>query len=109
MLICFFTKALQEAADEALFDIVEYTKGKNIVVIVGMPVSYYSKLYNCAITISNGKIVKIQQKLNLANYNEFYEKRWFSTVDDDLYIEKYDCQMNSKSIIDLGDDIFVGI
>ncbi len=105
----FFTKALQEAADEALFDIVEYTKGKNIVVIVGMPVSYYSKLYNCAITISNGKIVKIQQKLNLANYNEFYEKRWFSTVDDDLYIEKYDCQMNSKSIIDLGDDIFVGI
>ena len=105
----FFTKALQEAADEALFDIVEYTKGKNIVVLVGMPVSYYSKLYNCAITISNGKIVKIQQKLNLANYNEFYEKRWFSTVDDDLYIEKYDCQMNSKSIIDLGDDIFVGI
>ncbi|MDE5670668.1 MAG: NAD(+) synthase [Eubacterium sp.] len=105
----FFTKALQDAADEALFDIVEYTKGKNIVVIVGMPVSYYSKLYNCAIAISNGKIVKIQQKLNLANYNEFYEKRWFSTVDDDLYIEKYDCQMNSKSIIDLGDDIFVGI
>lgn len=105
----FFTKALQEAADEALFDIVEYTKGKNIVVIVGMPVSYYSKLYNCAIAISNGRIVKIQQKLNLANYNEFYEKRWFSTVDDDLYIEKYDCQMNSKSIIDLGDDIFVGI
>lgn len=105
----FFTKALQDAADEALFDIVEYTKGKNIVVIVGMPVSYYSKLYNCAIAVSNGKIVKIQQKLNLANYNEFYEKRWFSTVDDDLYIEKYDCQMNSKSIIDLGDDIFVGI
>lgn len=105
----FFTKALQDAADEALFDIVEYTKGKNIVVIVGMPVSYYSKLYNCAIAVSNGKIVKIQQKLNLANYNEFYEKRWFSTVDDDLYIEKYDCQMNSKSIIDLGDGVFVGI
>ena len=105
----FFTKALQNSADEALFDIVNYTKGKNIVVIVGMPVSYCGKLYNCAIAISNGKIVKIQQKLNLANYNEFYEKRWFSTVDDDLYIEKYDCNMNSKSILDLGDDVFVGI
>ncbi len=105
----FFTKALQEAADEALFDIVEYTKGKNIAVVVGLPVAFYNSLYNCAVVLMNGGILGIVPKTHIANYNEFYEKRWFSTVDDDLYIEKYDCQMNSKSIIDLGDDIFVGI
>lgn len=29
----FFTKALQEAADEALFDIVEYTRGKILLLL----------------------------------------------------------------------------
>ncbi len=105
----FFTKALQEKADKALFEIVNYTKGKNICVIVGMPISYKNKLYNCAVAVNDGKILKIQQKLNLANYNEFYEKRWFSTADDDLFIDKYGCHMNSRSLLDLGNNVLVGI
>lgn len=75
----FFTKALQEAADEALFDIVEYTKGKNIAVVVGLPVAFYNSLYNCAVVLMNGGILGIVPKTHMANYNEFYEKRWFAS------------------------------
>lgn len=107
----FFAKSLQNAAEQALDDITAYTKGKNIVVIVGMPFSYQSKLYNCAFVLFDGKVIKIVPKRNIANYNEFYEKRWFSTIkaDEDLYIGKYDCQMNSSGVIYLSDGAVLGI
>ena len=78
----FFTKALQQSAEEALAEVVNYTKGKNICVAVGMPVPFYNSLYNCAVIILDGKILGIVPKIHLANYNEFYEKRWFASGDD---------------------------
>lgn len=97
----FFTKALQQAADEALFDIVEYTNGKNMAVVVGMPIENQSKLYNCAVVIIDGEIVQIFPKQNLANYNEFYEKRWFSTTEDELFLDKYNAAMG-QSVLKIG-------
>lgn len=97
----FFTKALQQAADEALFDIVEYTNGKNMAVVVGMPIESQSKLYNCAVVIIDGEIVQIIPKQNLANYNEFYEKRWFSTTEDELFLDKYNAVMG-QSVLKIG-------
>lgn len=106
----FFTKALQNAADEALFDVAEYTKGKNICVIVGAPCEYKNKLYNCAFVLYDGFIHAIVPKLNIANYNEFYEKRWFdSGVNADGYwIEKYDAIMASRPVV-INDEITLGI
>lgn len=75
----FFTKALQQSAGEALKDIVEYSKGKNIAVVVGLPVAFYNSLYNCAVVLMNGGILGIVPKTHIANYNEFYEKRWFAS------------------------------
>lgn len=75
----FFTKALQEAADEALKDLAVYTQGKNIAVVVGLPVAFYNSLYNCAVVLMNGGILGIVPKTHMANYNEFYEKRWFAS------------------------------
>lgn len=75
----FFTKALQQSAGEALEDIAVYTQGKNIAVVVGMPVAFYNSLYNCAVVLMNGGILGIVPKTHIANYNEFYEKRWFAS------------------------------
>ena len=104
----FFTKALQDATEKALDDVIEYTKGKNIVVIVGAPFKFKNKLMNCAFTICDGEVKLITPKMNIANYNEFYEKRWFvpgNTAVD--YSEKYDCDI--ASIIQLCDDVTIGI
>ena len=63
----FFTKALQNSAQDALAEIVEYTTGKGIAVLVGMPVPFYNSLYNCAVVIFDGDILGIVQKKNIAN------------------------------------------
>ena len=105
----FFTKSLQDSADKALFEITQYTADKNIIVIVGSPCAYQGKLYNCAFVISNGEIIKIIPKQNLANYNEFYEKRWFATIDEEVFLDKYNCYMNPNSLVCVCDDVFVGV
>ena len=75
----FFTKSLLKASNEALYDIVEYTKDRNIVVVVGAPWAIKNSLYNCAFVIYKGEILMAVPKKHLPNYNEFYEKRWFAS------------------------------
>ncbi len=52
------------------------------VMIVGAPLWFASKLYNCAVVIQDGKMLGVVPKSYLANYREFYEKRWFSSGKD---------------------------
>ena len=55
----------------------DYTRPLNVVVIVGLPVSYRGLLLNCAAVLHQGKIIGLVPKTYLPNYNEFYEMRWF--------------------------------
>jgi NAD+ synthase (glutamine-hydrolysing) len=104
----FFTKALQDASNKAIEDICEYTKGKNIAVIVGAPYKSKNKLFNCAYTIYDGEIKLLTPKMNIANYNEFYEKRWFVSGDK---MENYShlCSCEKKNKIELCDGVTIGI
>lgn len=104
----FFTRTLLDSADKALLELAEYTKDKNICVIVGAPYIYKNKLLNCAYTLFDGKVQMITPKQNIANYNEFYEKRWFiSGRNVDEFWNKFDCSMSSY--IQLCDDVTIGI
>lgn len=109
----FFTKSLQEQAENALKEVVDYTKGKDIVVIVGMPIHFYNSLYNCAVVINDGTISGIVPKENIANYNEFYEKRWFASGKQfkscqPITICEIDTMIGSQ-IFDLGNGAVLGI
>ena len=53
-------------------------KDLDILVVVGMPVEADNQLFNCAVVIKQGKILGVVPKVFIPNYNEFYEKRWFS-------------------------------
>ena len=75
----FFSDTLLTSAKNALKEIAEYTAGKYPVVIVGVPLLYSSKLFNCGAVISGGKILGIVPKTYMPNYNEFYEQRQFSS------------------------------
>ena len=61
----------------ALSDIAAATKGKSMLVFVGVPVRLAGVLYNCAAAISGGKVLAFIPKRHLPNYAEFYEKRNF--------------------------------
>ena len=109
----FFTKSLQNSAENALKEIIEYTSGTNIVAAVGMPVPFYNSLYNCAVVIGNGRIYGIVPKIHLANYNEFYEKRWFASGSDFKSCQNIDfCGFETtigSQIFDLGGGAVLGL
>lgn len=104
----FFTKALQKASKNALLEIAEYTRGKNIYVIVGAPYVSKNKLLNCAYTMFDGEIRLITPKNNIANYNEFYEKRWFDSGENaEDFSNEYDAEIGA--MIEICDGVTVGI
>ena len=72
------TKLLEEATN-ALLHICEQTKTLEMILLVGLPLLYRSKLYNCAAVLHKGNILGFVPKSNLPNYGEFYEKRQFTS------------------------------
>lgn len=77
----FFSGMLVGAALEGLKEICTYTEGKYPVVVVGLPMSYRGKLYNCGAVLCNGEILGIVPKTNIPNYGDHYEKRYFSSFE----------------------------
>lgn len=64
---------------KALENIKEETKDLNIISIIGLPLMHDNRLFNCAVVINRGHILGVVPKTYIPNYQEFYEKRWFSS------------------------------
>jgi NAD+ synthase (glutamine-hydrolysing) len=80
----FLNQMVVEKSMKMLEEITLATKSvSQIVAIVGTLYVHNNKLYNCAAVINNGKILGIVPKVNIPNYQEFYEKRWFVTPKDE--------------------------
>ncbi len=73
----FLHRAFIDAAMKGVETIVRATEGKKMLVFVGAPIRSAGKLYDCAVAISDGKILGIVPKTHLANYGESYEMRHF--------------------------------
>ena len=78
----FLQRTLLDGAKQSLCRILDVTKEYSTIIIVGMPLEASNKLYNVAVVICGGKILGVVPKTFLPNYNEFYEKRWFSSSDE---------------------------
>lgn len=76
----FLQDALLNASEEALDTVLEATKNLDMLTVLGLPVRYKNKLYNCAAIIQRGEILGVVPKTHIPNYGEFYEGRWFSSV-----------------------------
>lgn len=73
---------LLETTERAMLMLLDFTRQLNIISIVGLPIAVGDLLLNCAAIIQKGQILGIVAKEYLPNYNEFYEKRWFASVQD---------------------------
>ncbi len=86
----FNQKTLIKGAENALEILLDETAKLDILTAVGMPVRADNQLFNCLLLISRGKILGVVPKTYIPNYNEFYEKRWFSPagsrISDDIVI-----------------------
>ena len=71
--------ALLEATLAALGELVETSSDLLPLMIVGAPLRYENKLFNCGIAFYKGQVLGVTPKTFLPNYREFYEKRQFSS------------------------------
>lgn len=70
---------LIKSAFEGMERISSATLGLNALVVVGLPIVFEGRMFNCAVAIFNGEIVGVVPKTYIPNYHEFYEKRWFTS------------------------------
>ncbi len=87
---------LVKAAEEGVKKIMEFSRGKALTIIVGAPVAYRSRLYDCAVVIRNGNVKGIVPK----TYISSEESRWFASGSDFLAAEV----RNDGSLLDNGKD-----
>lgn len=77
----FHSSLLLEGASEALHAIAEATKELKIHGVVGCPLLYEDRLYNCAVVVGQGMVKLTVPKSYLPNYNEFYERRLWTPAE----------------------------
>ena len=80
----FGQETLIKGAEEGIARILKHSEGKETVLVVGTPVPFSGRLYNCAAVISDGRLKGLVPKIFLPAYGEFYESRWFASGADFL-------------------------
>ncbi len=97
----FLHRPLIDAALVAVKNIAKATKGKKMLTFVGAPIRFKNKLYDCAVAMSDGEILGIMPKTNLANYGESYEARHFTAAseDDVILIDEQYIHFGEKMLI----------
>lgn len=79
----FHQDTLLAAAQASLAVIAAHSRESDTVNVVGAPLVWRNKLYNCAVVIQRGKILGVVPKTNIPGYQEFYEGRWFFSAPEE--------------------------
>jgi len=74
--------ALLEAVNEGIGRLVAASVDLSPVLVVGAPMRFHGRIFNCGVVIYRGWILGVVPKTYLPNYREFYERRWFSAARD---------------------------
>jgi NAD+ synthase (glutamine-hydrolysing) len=80
----FHQDALLEAAKAAVARLVQESRELTPVLLVGAPLRFEARLFNCAVIVCRGRVLGLAPKTYLPNYREFYEKRQFASAGDAL-------------------------
>jgi NAD+ synthase (glutamine-hydrolysing) len=83
----FHQDALLDASEAAIAHLVKESRQLTPALLVGAPLRFEGKLFNCAIIVYQGRVLGITPKTYLPNYREFYEKRQFTSGRDAVGLE----------------------
>ncbi len=75
----FKSDTLLNGVRQAVCDIVNASASWNMLILVGIPIQYRNRAYNCAVAISRGKILAVVPKTYLPDYGEFQDSRWWTS------------------------------
>jgi len=76
----FLQDALLDATEDAIAALVEASKDLLPVIVVGAPLRWQNRLYNCAVVIQGGEVVAVVPKSYLPSGTD--ARRWFAPGDD---------------------------
>ncbi|BAK80718.1 NAD(+) synthase [Candidatus Arthromitus sp. SFB-rat-Yit] len=74
----FLKRTTLEKSYEGIKEILNFSQDKDILIIVGCIFEHNNSLFNSAFIIHKGILLGIVPKTYLPNYQEFYEKRYFT-------------------------------
>jgi len=74
--------ALLDAVEAALLDLVAESAQLRPVLVVGAPLRYRHRIYNCAVVVHRGQVLGVAPKSYMPTYREFYERRQLAPGDD---------------------------
>lgn len=74
-----FQDTLLDRVEAAIGELAASTVGIGALLIVGAPLRWGDRLFNCAVAIKDGAVIGVTPKVFLPNYREFYEKRHFAS------------------------------
>ena len=98
-------KKLLSDTEKALAWLMEQTADIPTIGIVGLPVVYADRLYNCAAVIGQGQLWGIVPKSYIPNYGEFSELRWwvsgYSIKDRMIRYAGQECSFGSDLMFDI--------
>ena len=97
-------QVLLEKAEDGVRKIVEFSKGNETVIVVGVPVAYCGRLYDCAVVICNGEIKGLVPKTRTADSNIFASGDSLTTSEIS-YAGQY-CTFSPYSIFSIGSATF---
>ena len=73
---------LLDSVETALLDVVAGSADLLPVLVVGAPLRYRHRIYNCAVVVHRGRVLGVAPKSYLPTYREFYERRQIAPGDE---------------------------
>ena len=74
-----FQDALLDAVVGQIGRLIELSRDRLPVIVIGAPLRWRGRLYNCGVAIHKGRLLGVVPKIYLPNYREFYERRHFTS------------------------------
>ena len=102
----FRNSLLIKAAEEGVRQIAEFSRGKDLTIVVGTPVKHANRLYNTSVIINNGNVKGIVPKA----FTNAVESRWFVSGAGlgytDIFYAGQHANMSADMIFSIGEATF---
>jgi NAD+ synthase (glutamine-hydrolysing) len=99
--------ALLDSVERALTRIMEASKSLATVLVIGAPLRYAARIYNCAVVVHRGRLLGVVPKTYLPTYREFYEARHFASGGDmvglDIVVGSFQAPFGSDLLFEATD------
>lgn len=98
---------LLEKAEEAVRELIDLSKGKEMTIVTGVPVQARGRLYDCAAVIRNGSLMGLVPKIYLSSE----ERRWFDSGSSllaatTLRYAGQSCSISPNMLFEIGEAVF---